>query len=157
MKSVLFVCTANRCRSPMAEALLKAKVTQLGQAADWQIASAGTWTEAGLSALPLARQTMLKRGLNIDAHRSRPVAEALLQGYSVILVMTDSHREGLSMEFPKQASKIRLFSQLTGPAFDIDDPAAGTEEDYVTCATELADILDKGFDTLSQLAEVKAA
>src|SRR5258708_4350065 len=104
MKSVLFVCTANRCRSPMAEALLKAKVAKLDQANDWQISSAGTWTEEGLLPLPLARQTMTKRGLDIGAHRSRPVDAALLEANSVILVITHSHREGLSVEFPTVAS-----------------------------------------------------
>lgn len=157
MKSVLFVCTANRCRSPMAEALLKSKVAQMGQAHDWQISSAGTWTEEGLLPLPLAAKTMLKRGLDIDSHRSRPIDEALLQSHSIVLVMTNGHREGLSVEFPKLASKIMLFSRLNGPAFDIDDPAAGSESEYAACATELAQILDKGFNTLSQLAEDKSA
>jgi len=139
----------------MAEALLKAKVAKLGQAADWQISSAGTWTEDGLLPLPLARQTMTRRGLDIDAHRSRAVDASMLEANAVILVMTDSHREGLSVEFPAMASKIMLLSGLTGPTFDIDDPAAGSQSEYDACANDLAQLLDRGFDTLSQLAEAK--
>ncbi len=155
MKSVLFVCTANRCRSPMAEALLKARVAKLGQAADWQITSAGTWTEPNLPPLPLAQQAMSKRGLNIESHRSQPVDAALLESAGVVLVMTNSHREGLSVEFPKMASKIMLLSRLAGPGFGLRDPAAGSDTEYKACASYLDQILEHGFNNLDQLAQVK--
>jgi len=155
MKSVLFVCTANRCRSPMAEALLKAKVATIGQASEWQISSAGTWAEPGLPAMPISQAVMSKRGLSIEAHQSRAIEAGLIQENNLVLVMTANHREGLCVDFPAAAPKIILLSRLAGPAYDIDDPVGKGEEEYESCLAEIAQILDRGFDRLATLAEDK--
>ena len=155
MKSVLFVCTANRCRSPMAEALLKDKVQRLGQAGEWRIGSAGTWTEPGQPALPLTQAVLSQRGLNVENHRSRPVDTGLMQSANLILVMTDNHREGLCVEFPNAARKVMLLSRLAGPAYDIEDPAGQSENDYAVCANDITRILERGFERLTALAEQK--
>lgn len=154
MKSVLFVCTANQCRSPMAEALLKDKVARLGQSADWAISSAGTWAEPNRPATALAHKVMSKRGLTLETHGSRPIDKALLDSVGLVLVMTDGHREGLVADFPDYAKKIVLLSRMAGPAFDIEDPVGKSEADYQTCANELADLIERGFPRISQLAEV---
>lgn len=139
----------------MAEALLKAKVAQLGQAAAWRISSAGTWAEAGLPAMPIAQRVMTQRGLAVATHRSRPIEASWVHDSAVILVMTASQREGLCVDFPEAADKVVLLSQLAGPAFDIEDPVGGDEADYTVCAAEIAQILDRGFERLIDLAETK--
>jgi protein-tyrosine phosphatase len=155
MKSVLFVCTANQCRSPIAEAIFRDKVAKLGQLNDWEIASAGTWAEPDKPAMPLAQQVMLRRGLSVDAHRSRHIDKSLIDSFALILVMTENHREGLAVEFPEAAHKIQLISRMIGPAFDIDDPVGRSEAHYQTCANELADIIEHGFNRISHLAEAQ--
>ena len=88
LRSVLFICTANQCRSPMAAALLKSLVTQYGEADRWRIQSAGTWAEPGRPATQLAQAVLRRRNLDLSDHRSRALDAALLAEASIVLVMT---------------------------------------------------------------------
>jgi protein-tyrosine-phosphatase len=152
-RSVLFVCTANQCRSPMAEALLKALVAQHGETDRWQIQSAGTWAEAGRPATQLSQVVMQQRNLDVSAHRSRPVDAAVLASAAVILVMTRHHQEALQAEFPEAQYRILLLSQLIDRSFDVEDPFGGSVDDYELCATDLQNILSEGYDRLAELAD----
>jgi protein-tyrosine phosphatase len=154
VRSVLFVCTANRCRSPMAAALLRQRLDLLGaQSADWQVESAGTWAEQDQPATALAIDVMRERGLDISGHQSRLIDRAMLKDASIVLVMTRHHQEALQIEFPEFAAKVHLMSELIDRTFDIADPFGGTEEDYRRCAANLEEILKTGFDRLLMLSD----
>jgi len=150
MPSVLFICTANQCRSPMAEAMLAAKVVAENQnaAKAWIISSAGTSAAEGIMVTPFARRVMAARGLNWESHRSRVVTASLLESPNLILTMTRNHSEALCAEFPQFDHKIHLLSELIDQTFDIDDPAGGDEEDYRLCADEMGQIIEKGFQRI---------
>jgi protein-tyrosine-phosphatase len=152
-RSVLFVCTANQCRSPMAEVLLKSLVAQRGEVDCWQIRSAGTWTEQGLPATPLAGTVMRQRNVDLSEHRSRPIDLDLLNSATVVLVMTRHHQEALQAEFPAARDKVYLLSQLIDLHFDIADPYGGSLEDYELCAADLQNILTRGYERLAVLAD----
>jgi len=90
MHSVLLVCTANICRSPMAEALLRARLGEA--AADWRIESAGTWALEGEGAAPRAIKVLKARGIDLSQHRSRVVDASLLNRARLVLVMEKGHK-----------------------------------------------------------------
>ena len=150
MHTVLFVCTANICRSPMAMGLLRKKV---GQSVGWRIESAGTWSILGE---PPAWNTQLvldQRGINVRDHRSRPVHLELLREFMLILVMEAGHKEALQVEFPEIADRVHLVSEMIGATYNIPDPMGNSFESFEETAKEFEQILDQGFEKISQLAE----
>jgi protein-tyrosine-phosphatase len=153
LRSVLFVCTANQCRSPMAAALLKALAAQRGEADRWQIQSAGTWAESDRPATQLSQTVMQQRHVDLAEHRSRPVDTELLGAVDAVLVMTRHHQEALQAEFPAVQNKIVLLSQLVDREFDIVDPFGGSLDDYELCATDLQNILSEGYDRLAEMID----
>ncbi|NTU63877.1 MAG: low molecular weight protein arginine phosphatase [Chloroflexi bacterium] len=150
---VLFICTANQCRSPMAEALLKSLAAQRGESDRWQVQSAGTWAEPGRPATQLSQAVMQRRGIDLAKHRSRRLDAQVLTEASIVLVMTRHHQEAIQVEFPEVQSKVYLLSQLVDRTFDIEDPYGGSLDDYELCATSLQDILTDGYDRLAELAD----
>jgi protein-tyrosine-phosphatase len=153
LRSVLFVCTANQCRSPMAAALLKTLAAQRGEADRWQIQSAGTWAEPGRPATQLSQVVMQLHNSDLSDHRSRPVDADVLAAAAVILVMTRHHQEALQAEFPAMQDKILLLSQLIDRSFDIEDPFGGNLDDYELCASDLQTILTDGYDRLAEMID----
>lgn len=153
MRRVLFVCTANQCRSPMAAGLFRQQIAQLGEADRWQVSSAGTWAENQRPATLFARTAMAERDIDISGHRSRLLDGELLRAFDVILVMTRNHQEAIRAEFPEVADKTLMISQLIGQTYDIVDPVQGTLDDYRRCATDLQRILKDGYTRLAELAD----
>ena len=132
----------------MAAALFSDQVARLNQNSQWAIGSAGTLAQDGVAATAMAQLVMAEKNINLRTHRSRVVTATLLEAATVVLTMTQNHREALCAEFPQYAPKIRLFSQLIDQEFDIHDPVLGGADDYRACANELQAILEKGFDQL---------
>ena len=152
-RSVLFVCTANQCRSPMSEVLLKSLAAGRGEADRWQIQSAGTWAEPGRPATSLSKAVMRRRDLDLSSHRSRSIDAELLASVSVVLVMTRHQQEAIQAEFPEAQGKVYLLSQLVDSDSDIEDPYGGSLDDYELCATDLQNILTDGYDRLADLVD----
>jgi protein-tyrosine-phosphatase len=72
----------------------------------------------------------------------------------LVLAMTQNHAEALRLEFPDQADKIYLLSQMKDSRhYDVDDPYGGTLMEYQACVNELTDLIDVGFDRIRSLAE----
>lgn len=145
---VLFVCTGNVCRSPMAEALLNAKIRRAGDDGKLIARSAGTWALENQPASGHAITVMAECGIDISSHRGHTVTREGLATAEVVIVMTRSHRDALSAEFPESRPKLHLMSELKGRAFDINDPYGGTLPEYQQTAQELQDLIDIGYQRI---------
>jgi protein-tyrosine-phosphatase len=153
MPSILIVCTANICRSPMGEAILKQLVAARSDAGEWRIESAGTWALHGSSPAPLSQLVMQTRGLDISHHQSQPVTEELIQQFDLVLTMESNHKEGLQLVFKDHADRIFMLSEMVGQREDISDPIGGELEDYHDTADRLEKILSQGLERIIQVVK----
>jgi protein-tyrosine phosphatase len=155
MPSILFVCTANQFRSPLAAACLLSWLDRQNMRTGWVVESAGTWTKEGLSALLLAQQSAKRLGLQgLASHRSRQVSAELLKQYDLIIVMEAGHKEALNAEFRSVRSHIFMLSEVVeNIQYDIPDPVLlAAPADGVGVATKLYSLINNGADRILDLA-----
>lgn len=144
MKTILFVCTANICRSPMAAGLMRDRIAKAGLDAAVQVISAGVWAEPGSRASTNATAILRQRGIDLAEHRSQPLTHALLKEAGIILVMEEAHRRSIFYMAPEVLSKVYLLTEMAGGHADVADPFGGTMAEYEETADELAALIDKG-------------
>jgi protein-tyrosine phosphatase len=156
--TILFVCAGNICRSPMAEGMLKAMLHTDRHDALYRVRSAGTWTQDGLRASPLAAEAMEKVGIDIADHRTHHLTAQDMAAASMVIVMTRGHSEALRAEFPEARHKIVLLSELAGETHDVSDPyGSDSLEPYRQCASEIDRLLTAGYPRLLELVKEKAS
>lgn len=131
-RTVLFACSGNVCRSPMAAALLNAA---LEPQAPWRAASAGTQALAGQPASPDAIRALAEIQIDLRPHRSRLLSLPAIEGATLIVPMTRLHRDTLLLWHPAARDKIFLLRHFDSRARDedLDDPIGGTLDTYRAC------------------------
>ena len=138
MKTILFVCTGNVCRSPMAEGIFR-QATQ-GRGA-YQVLSAGLGAPEGQPPSPYAVQAVKELGIDISGLRSRMLTPELVQQADYIFGMTHSHVDTVTLLHPQAAEKTFLLREFdeTLDLFekDISDPIGGSYDVYVTCRDQI--------------------
>jgi len=152
MPSILFVCTANICRSPIAMGLLRQMLADRGYGSDWQVESAGTWGLEGEPATAGSQAVMNSLGLDVSDHIARRVDSDLLGLYDLILTMEMGHKEALCLEFPSFANRIFTLSEMVGEKGDVEDPYGGPYSGYEQAAEDIQGYLENGFDMIIRLA-----
>ncbi|EJS60894.1 low molecular weight protein arginine phosphatase [Bacillus cereus] len=139
MKRVLFVCTGNTCRSPMAEALLRHHGGD-----KFEVQSAGVFAYPGSDASIFAKEALAEKGISID-HAAQQVNEALLDWADIVVTMTENHKQIVLGHFPSVEKKLNTLYGLTeGIGKDISDPFGGSLSIY----KETLDEMEKLVQTL---------
>ncbi len=138
MKTVLFVCTGNVCRSPMAEGIFR-HLTQGRR--DIQVLSAGIGATPGQTPSAYAVQAVKELGIDISRQRSRQLTADLVQQADYIFGMTHSHVDTVFLLYPQAAEKTFLLREFddTLDIFekDISDPIGGSYEVYLNCRDQI--------------------
>ena len=148
---VLFVCTGNTCRSPMAQAMMQRKLTERFQdlsakgIASVVALSAGVSAFGGDPASHGATAAIRDYGTTLDNHKSTQLNSALVEKADLILAMGNRHRQVIISQWPTLAHKVHLISPDGG---EISDPFGGPLEVYQKCAQQLDQHTDYWIDQL---------
>ncbi|MFN8466532.1 MAG: hypothetical protein U0X20_13325 [Caldilineaceae bacterium] len=154
--AVLFVCTANRIRSPLAQhMLLELLRRQRGETGSpdlqWRVESAGVWAEDGLPVLEQVIRAGREYGLDLSRHRSRSAAVIGLHQFDLILTMERVHAATLCNEFPQICGRaLTVGAALTGREFEVVDPPHHSRRAVRATADELAALLASGLNRLQE-------
>jgi RpiB/LacA/LacB family sugar-phosphate isomerase len=150
MKTVLFICTGNICRSPMAEGIFRHVVK--GRR-DIQVMSAGIGAMDGQAPSPYAVKAVKELGIDISKQRSRQLTAELVQEADYIFGMTHSHVDTVLLLYPYAAEKTFLLREFdeTLDIFekDISDPIGGSYEVYLNTR----DQIEQGIASLMRIVD----
>ncbi|HEX7571190.1 MAG TPA: ribose 5-phosphate isomerase B [Verrucomicrobiae bacterium] len=150
MKTILFLCTGNVCRSPMAEGLFRHAVKGRGE---FRVLSAGIGAVDGEPPTNHSVQAMREIGINISQQRSRALTAELVRSADLILGMTHSHTDTVGLLYPAAAEKtflLREFDETLEPyEKDISDPIGSPYHIYAECR----DQIEQGIVTLLKFME----
>jgi len=135
-KKLLFVCSGNTCRSPLAKVLAES-IFQAEGLDGWEIDSAGTAALHGMSASRQAMSAASALDLDLSAHQSKPLTPEAVERADLVLVMTGAHKKAVLSLVPQAAGKVYTVAELAGAEGDIADPFGGSVALYLEVAREL--------------------
>lgn len=140
--NLVFVCTGNTCRSPMAEFMFKAYLKTKKRHGDFNVLSAGLYARRGDVLSATADEALDALGVKHNAdRRAKPFTVMMAEDSDLIVAMTERHADIIG------DGDVTSFDRLIGKP--IDDPFGGSLESYLNCAKAI----QSGFDALLELCD----
>ncbi|MGH8018230.1 MAG: low molecular weight protein arginine phosphatase [Opitutaceae bacterium] len=140
---VLFMCTANTCRSPMAAALLQhALAAEDEPLRSIQVVSAGVSALDGYPPAANTIQALRKVGIPLDRHRSRRITQEMLDSSLAVFCMTEAHRAMLELQYDTSQTQVHLMGEfMQNEDRDIPDPFGSNLQAYETCRDNMVEAI----------------
>jgi len=135
---LIFVCTGNTCRSPMAEAIYR----NYEEVSDLEVLSRGMIVLFSEPINPKAELVIQNHNLELNNHVARGLKESDIDDKTLILVMTESQKRNIIDTF-KNAKNVYTIKEYTDENGDVVDPYGGTLVDYEECYVELSRLVKK--------------
>jgi protein arginine phosphatase len=137
-EKIIFVCTGNTCRSPMAETIYKSLETN----SDITVTSRGLVVLFSEPSNPKADIVLKSHNLQLEGHSSRPLKNSDIDEDTLILTMTDKQKRSVLDNY-NGTDNVYTIKEFVGEAGDVTDPYGGTLIDYEECFVELARLVKK--------------
>jgi protein-tyrosine-phosphatase len=153
LKTILFVCSGNYCRSPLAEGLARLRLKQAGYDEQFVTRSAGTLPEyAGQPAAPLILEALREVGAEGQFNPPHQITADEIAQADLILGIAQQHLDWIGDHYPAAAARTFLLSDLIGECWDVIDPGVQALEPLRVCRNTIDRIISNGLPELVRRA-----
>lgn len=140
---IIFVCTGNTCRSPMAEGFFNSYADK-----GYFASSAGIYASLGAAPSENAVKAMKEKGIDIKNHRARQLTIPMIESAALVLTLTKEQKSAIINIRKDFSDKVMTIGEFAGEKVDVSDPYGGDLKVYKDCAAEICDLVKKAYDRL---------
>jgi protein-tyrosine-phosphatase len=145
VKNILFVCSGNYCRSPLAEGLAQLRLKQAGYAGQFRTRSAGTLPAyEGQPSAPLIIEVLREIGAEGQANPPHQITPDEIEQAAVIFGVAQEHTDWITQHYPTAAERTYLLSELIGEHWDVRDPGVQELEPLRECRDTIDRVITSG-------------